>query len=222
MDSITKFVFIAIGICFALAGIILFAKKDDHSTSTIKVSGFEFSTSGSSLVIFVLGVALIVFPFTDLVHKEKTITQSTPFNPSILPQPPRNLNAMSIPLEEYKKIIINEYETTIKLQKKEEENKQLMQKIKYLEAKQAKLNQNYQLDMVSVSWDPNSEPDLAGYILYYGKKPGHYTSSIDVGNVHEYNIEDLEPGIYYYAVTAYDKNGNESSYSNETKIDLTR
>jgi hypothetical protein len=75
MDSITKFVFIALGTAFALTGIILFAKKDDKSRNTIKALRFEFSISGSSLVIFIFGFVLIIFPFTDWVHEDTPRTQ---------------------------------------------------------------------------------------------------------------------------------------------------
>lgn len=69
---------------------------------------------------------------------------------------------------------------------------------------------------VIVSWNPNTEPDLAGYKVYYGTEPGEYTTSIDVGNVTQREVSGLEMGgTYYFAVTAYDFNGNESAPSTE-------
>jgi hypothetical protein len=219
MDAITKFVFIAIGTCFALAGIILFAKKNDQNKNTIKALGFEFSLSGSSLVIFVIGVALIVFPFTGLVHEENANikpadTTSPSANSPVLP--PKNIAVISIPVEVYKKMIAKEIKT-------EEQIKKGNKKIKELEAELAMVNQNNNLRSVTVTWDPNSEPDVAGYRLYYGTTPDHYNLSANVeGNVSEYRIGGLVPGIYYLAVTAYDINGNESSYSDIQMFDLNK
>jgi len=69
---------------------------------------------------------------------------------------------------------------------------------------------------VSVSWNSNTEPDLAGYQVYYGTQSGNYGVVIDVGNVTEYTVSGLEVGkSYYFAVTAYDENWNESDYSDE-------
>jgi hypothetical protein len=35
---------------------------------------------------------------------------------------------------------------------------------------------------VTLEWDPNTEPDLGGYKLYYGNASGDYAEVIDVGN----------------------------------------
>jgi hypothetical protein len=76
----------------------------------------------------------------------------------------------------------------------------------------------------TLTWDaPTTKADgkpltgLAGYNIYYGKSSGHYSSMINVGNVTTYNVGNLSPGTYYFAVTAYDKEGNESAYSNEKR-----
>jgi fibronectin type 3 domain-containing protein len=69
---------------------------------------------------------------------------------------------------------------------------------------------------VTLAWDANIEPDLAGYNIYYGIKSGDYTVSIDVKNVNEYTVQNLTPGTtYYFAATAYDDDNNESAYSIE-------
>ena len=68
----------------------------------------------------------------------------------------------------------------------------------------------------TLAWDPNQEPDLAGYKLYYGTSSGSYQHSLDVGNVTQYTLGGLRDGVtYYFAATAYDTAGNESGYSNE-------
>ena len=69
---------------------------------------------------------------------------------------------------------------------------------------------------VSLAWDANSETDLAGYNIYYGTASHDYTHRINVGNVTEYTVLDLDDdGTYYFAATAYDRDGNESAYSEE-------
>jgi hypothetical protein len=75
---------------------------------------------------------------------------------------------------------------------------------------------------VNLAWDPNTEPTLAGYKLYYGTAPRTYDTSIDVGNVTTYTITGLTPGVtYYFAATAYDTNGSESDFSNEVSTTVT-
>ena len=72
------------------------------------------------------------------------------------------------------------------------------------------------LVQTTLEWDPNAEPDLAGYRLYYGLSSGDYQYSVDVGNQTTYTITDLEASkTYYIAATAYNTTGLESGYSNE-------
>lgn len=71
-----------------------------------------------------------------------------------------------------------------------------------------------------ISWDPNTEPDLSGYKVYYGTSPGQYAHSIDVGNVTGYHVTSLEYTTYYMAVSAYDLSSNESLLSEEVSITL--
>jgi chitinase len=69
---------------------------------------------------------------------------------------------------------------------------------------------------VTLAWDANTEPDLAGYNIYYGTASGNYSHSIDVGNVTQYTLTDLQDDVtYYLAATAYDEDENESAYSVE-------
>ena len=51
---------------------------------------------------------------------------------------------------------------------------------------------------VGLAWDANTEPDLAGYKIYYGTASGDYSHSNDVGNVTEYTLTDLDEGVTYY------------------------
>jgi|GEM_PF-1652412 len=71
-------------------------------------------------------------------------------------------------------------------------------------------------DALLVSWEANTEPDLAGYKVYYGLKTRNYETYIDVGNVTSHLLDGLDYGhTYYVAVTAYDTLGTESGYSDE-------
>jgi len=67
-----------------------------------------------------------------------------------------------------------------------------------------------------VSWDPNTESDLAGYKVYVGTASRVYGVPVDVGTTTSFKVINLLKGqTYYFAITAYDTEGNESAYSNE-------
>jgi len=69
---------------------------------------------------------------------------------------------------------------------------------------------------VTLAWDANTEPDLAGYKIHYGAASGNYTVHLDVRNVTTYTGTGLTAGhTYYFAPTAYHDWGNESGYSNQ-------
>ena len=69
---------------------------------------------------------------------------------------------------------------------------------------------------ITLSWDANSEPDLAGYRLHYGTTSRTYENTVDVGMQTNYAFTGLQEGVtYYFAATAYDIYGNESDYSQE-------
>ncbi len=73
----------------------------------------------------------------------------------------------------------------------------------------------------TLSWNPNSESDLAGYKVYYGNSSRSYSINVNVGNQTSYTVSNLVEGeIYYFAATAYDFSGNESGYSNEVSYDV--
>jgi hypothetical protein len=69
---------------------------------------------------------------------------------------------------------------------------------------------------ISLSWDPVTHEDLAGYRLYYGTSPGAYTESMDVGLVTQATLSGLDDcTTYYIATKAVTGDGTESeSYSN--------
>lgn len=69
---------------------------------------------------------------------------------------------------------------------------------------------------LTLTWNPNSEPDLAGYRVHRGTNSGSYNWIQDVGNTTTYAPLGLTPGqLYHFVVTAYDESGLESAPSNE-------
>ena len=72
---------------------------------------------------------------------------------------------------------------------------------------------------ITLTWSPNSDPDLAGYKVYRKTSAGApYTTPIGTirGNITTFHSTNLQKGTtYYYVVTAFDQLGNESAFSNE-------
>jgi hypothetical protein len=48
------------------------------------------------------------------------------------------------------------------------------------------------VDQVTLAWDANTEPDLAGYKVHYGTASGSYTTSVDV---HPVGLQLAEPAV---------------------------
>jgi len=75
-------------------------------------------------------------------------------------------------------------------------------------------------DHLDLAWNANTEPDLAGYQVYYGTASWEYGDPIDVGNTTTCRLDSLLEGVMYFiAVTAYDVYGNESEFSDEVYAD---
>lgn len=69
---------------------------------------------------------------------------------------------------------------------------------------------------VTLAWESSPSPEVIGYRIYYGAASGDYTNSIVVDNVPTHTVSGLASGVtYFFAVTAYDANDVESSFSNE-------
>ena len=69
---------------------------------------------------------------------------------------------------------------------------------------------------LTASWNPNPEPDIAGYRLFYGLQSHQYSTQINVGNTTTYTLTNLMEGeTYFFAVTAYNTQQMESPLSNE-------
>jgi parallel beta-helix repeat protein len=79
---------------------------------------------------------------------------------------------------------------------------------------------------VTVTWQPNTEPDVAGYVVLRRPfssltgGPSQYTDSVDVGNVTSRELCSLSQGMYYFAVRAYDTSGIRGGLSTEKWIDV--
>lgn len=82
---------------------------------------------------------------------------------------------------------------------------------------------------VTLDWDPSTDPDLAGYRVYYqanssampfsGTGAAEGTAPIDGGNATTATVTGLDPNnSYFFAVTAYNSAGVESVYSNVVEI----
>jgi len=69
---------------------------------------------------------------------------------------------------------------------------------------------------VTLGWDPTTDPNVAGYNLYYGTASHVYASKVSVGNVTNKTIAGLVEGTtYFFAATTSDVSGEESTFSNE-------
>ncbi len=71
---------------------------------------------------------------------------------------------------------------------------------------------------LTFQWDPVSVSDLAGYKIYRSTTAGIYGSPIATlsASTTTYQMTNLTKGVtYFFAVSAYDTNGNESPFSNE-------
>ena len=74
---------------------------------------------------------------------------------------------------------------------------------------------------VTLAWDPNSEPNVAGYKVHYGHSSQTYPFVVDAGNVNAQVINNLQEGVtYYFAVTAYNVVGLESDFSGEISYEV--
>jgi len=75
---------------------------------------------------------------------------------------------------------------------------------------------------VDIMWDENPERDIAGYNVYFSWDDYKYEllGSTENNYYIDYGAENGE--TYYYAITAYDYNGNESDLSEDLAYDTPR
>jgi hypothetical protein len=69
---------------------------------------------------------------------------------------------------------------------------------------------------VTLAWDPSPDSAISGYRLYEGVASQTYSNVIDVGDATTVTVPNLVSGVtYFFAVSAYDTNGQESELSAE-------
>ena len=77
---------------------------------------------------------------------------------------------------------------------------------------------------VTLAWDANSESDLAGYKVYWGRKSRQYDNTpvptVAPSANPTFTTPALPNGTWYFAVTAYNTAGQESGYSNEVSTTI--
>jgi hypothetical protein len=80
------------------------------------------------------------------------------------------------------------------------------------------------MGVVTLNWvaptensDGSALMDLSGYKIYYRKNSGSYDQEVQIDNpsVTTYVVEQLSPATYYFAATAFNSSGVESSFSGE-------
>jgi hypothetical protein len=70
---------------------------------------------------------------------------------------------------------------------------------------------------VTLAWDANTQPGIAGYKIYYGTGTGsgNYNVTVNVGNVTTTSVQVTTGILVCFAATCYDNYGTESGFSNE-------
>src|SRR6185369_14451296 len=71
---------------------------------------------------------------------------------------------------------------------------------------------------VTATWNPNPEPDIAGYRLSYGTASRSYSTTLDVGQVTSYSFSVTGGSTKKIALQAYNTAGVLSSYSAELAV----
>jgi hypothetical protein len=73
--------------------------------------------------------------------------------------------------------------------------------------------------LVSLAWNPNPEPDIAGYKVHFGTQSGVYSEVIDVSGATSISLPQMIMGsTYYLAVSAYNTAGQEGPRSAEFSV----
>ena len=80
-------------------------------------------------------------------------------------------------------------------------------------------------EQLSLAWTPpttnvdgSALTDLRDYKLYYGTASGSYTSNVTSITQASYTFSNINPGTYFFVVTAFDTSNNESPVSNELRV----
>jgi hypothetical protein len=74
---------------------------------------------------------------------------------------------------------------------------------------------------VKLTWQPSKDKDVVGYRVYYGPKPNSYANTHVVTGKTEAEIENLEPGRWYFSVAAHKEAFVECwQLSNEVAVEI--
>ncbi len=80
---------------------------------------------------------------------------------------------------------------------------------------------------VTLSWNRNQEPDIAGYKVFYGTASHQYTESETINDAKHsptqisHTVSNLSDGMtYYFSVRAFDLAGQMSDYSQEVSVSI--
>ncbi|MBS1859541.1 MAG: hypothetical protein JST11_29480 [Acidobacteria bacterium] len=72
---------------------------------------------------------------------------------------------------------------------------------------------------IELAWDRDPDPDLAGYRIYRAAGNGNFEKLAEVSQIPAYSDHAVQHGTRYrYAVTAFDRNGNESGKSGVVEV----
>jgi len=75
---------------------------------------------------------------------------------------------------------------------------------------------------VTLAWDPDPSPNIAGYHVHAGTSSGVYTQILEEGKTTSTVISNLVDGTtYFFVVTAYNTSGAESAPSNQVSYNST-
>jgi len=78
-------------------------------------------------------------------------------------------------------------------------------------------------NFIELFWDENREADIAGYNVYVSSSyDGRYEYLESTISGYFYDDGARNGNLYYYAVSAYDYDGNESELSNDVAYDIPR
>jgi hypothetical protein len=83
---------------------------------------------------------------------------------------------------------------------------------------------------VTLAWSPPTEntdgstlTNLSGYRIHYGKSSRAYSDVVKLDNpgITRYVVENLQPGTYFFTITAVSANGVESDFSGEAQANVS-
>jgi fibronectin type 3 domain-containing protein len=128
---------------------------------------------------------------------------------------------------EFGKHYVYQVQTIVKLPNNQEAESDLSEEAgvtpedRFPPAVPAGLNAAAAPNSMEISWEGNTEADLAGYRLFRSTGAGPFEKIGEVVSVPSYSDRSVEPGkTYRYTVSAIDRAGNESARSGPVEATL--